>query len=162
MRNVKVIEDAFDQIKEASGISNIEEMSSNMKFQPVISESNNDTNSSFEKIIFCSGKIYYDLLENRSPDQNISLIRLEQLYPFPAQELGAIIAQHPEAEIVWCQEEPKNMGAWTHVFFALKDIGIDVNYIGRPPAGSPATGYTSVHQAEQSAIIQAALTLKRT
>ncbi len=141
-------------------VSHINDMSTGSKFQPVINDSKVAMKAS--KIVLCTGKIYYDLLENRSPDQNISLIRLEQLYPFPAQELSKIIAQHPDAEIVWCQEEPKNMGAWTHVFFALKDMGIDINYVGRPPAGSPATGYTSVHQAEQSAIVKAALTLKRT
>ncbi len=141
-------------------VSHLNDMSTGSKFQPVINDQKIEMKAS--KIVLCTGKIYYDLLENRSPDQNLSLIRLEQLYPFPAQELGEIITQHPDAEIVWCQEEPKNMGAWTHVFFALKDIGIDANYIGRPPAGSPGTGYTSVHQAEQSAIIHAALTLKRT
>lgn len=113
------------------------------------------------KIVMCSGKIYYDLLENLSENNDITLVCLEQLYPFPAQELGSILNAYSGIEIIWCQEEPQNMGAWTHVFFALNDMGIDIQYVGRPASGSPSTGYTAVHQAEQSAIIKAALTIKK-
>jgi 2-oxoglutarate dehydrogenase E1 component len=139
-------------------ISNIEEMSSNMKFQPVISKSNNDTNSSFEKIIFCSGKIYYDLLEYRekkSLAQNITLIRIEQLYPFPIAEVKEIIASNKNAKIIWCQEEPQNMGAYSFVKPILEDamltIGHSLNkvgYAGRYSTATTATGFTKLHQSE--------------
>ena len=99
--------------------------------------------------------------ENLSENNDITLVCLEQLYPFPAQELGSILNAYSGIEIIWCQEEPQNMGAWTHVFFALNDMGIDIQYVGRPASGSPSTGYTAVHQAEQSAIIKAALTIKK-
>lgn len=144
-------------------VSTLSDFSTGTSFKSVIDDKKHlKTASKHSKIVLCTGKIYYDLLENRTEDQDIALIRLEQLYPFPAQELGNLLSQYPLTEIVWCQEEPQNMGAWTHVFFALKDMGIDIQYIGRPAAGSPSTGYTSVHQAEQSAIIKATLTLKRT
>ena len=144
-------------------VSMLSDFSAGTSFKSVIDDKKHLKNASkHSKIVLCTGKIYYDLLENRTEDQDVALIRLEQLYPFPAQELGNILSQYSVTDVVWCQEEPKNMGAWTHVFFALNDMGIDIQYVGRAAAGSPSTGYTSVHQAEQSAIIKAALTLKRT
>lgn len=136
-------------------VSSLKDMSEGTKFMTVISDSKIVSNA--DKIVVCSGKIYYDLLEQRKDDGNIALIRLEQLYPFPTNVLQSILDQHPTAEVVWCQEEPQNMGAWTHVYFALKAMGVEANYVGRPASASPATGYTSVHQAEQSAVINAAL-----
>ncbi|MCP5322866.1 MAG: 2-oxoglutarate dehydrogenase E1 component [Candidatus Paracaedibacteraceae bacterium] len=141
-------------------VSSLNDMAEKTHFKPVIEDANITSKAS--KIILCSGKIYYDLFEQRAPDANTALIRIEQLYPFPSDELKTIFNKNPNAQIVWCQEEPQNMGAWTHVYFNLKDIGITPEYIGRPPAASPATGYTAVHQAEQSAIINAALNVKRT
>lgn len=141
-------------------VSTLNDMAEGTRFQTVINIPHNDINPL--KIILCSGKIYYDLQENLPENSKIVLIRLEQLYPFPETELGAILKQYTNAEIIWCQEEPKNMGAWTHIYFALKDMGLDVKYVGRKAAASPASGYTAVHQAEQSAIINEALTIKRT
>ncbi len=111
------------------------------------------------RVVLCCGKIYYDLLETQPDD--VAIIRIEELYPFPQQELAAVLKKHPKAEVIWCQEEPKNMGAWMHVYFQLQEMGVTSAYIGRSAASSPATGYSSVHSSEQSAIIQAALTIKK-
>jgi 2-oxoglutarate dehydrogenase E1 component len=137
-------------------VSSLSDMGQGTHFMDVF----NDTlvTSNAQRIVLCSGKIYYDLFEHRKDDDKIALVRLEQLYPFPTASLEPIFQRHPNAQVVWCQEEPKNMGAWTHAYFALKDMGVEATYVGRQAAASPATGYTSVHQAEQSAIINTALT----
>lgn len=132
-------------------VSTLAEMAEGTQFQPLITDKHIPQNAS--KVIFCSGKIYYELFEKRPQQSNIALIRLEQLYPFPNKEIHSILENHPRANIVWCQEEPQNMGAWSHIYFAFKDMGITVEYIGRKASASPATGYASVHQMEQSTII---------
>jgi 2-oxoglutarate dehydrogenase E1 component len=141
-------------------VSTLEEIVEGTSFCSVIGDLHIKLNP--RKIILCSGKIYYELLEKRSTSDPIALIRIEELYPFPNQELATLLKRYSDTEIVWCQEEPENMGAWRHVYFSLKDMGIEVKYVGRRAAASPASGYTSVHQAEQSAIINEALTIKRT
>ena len=136
-------------------VSSLAAMDEGTQFVDVIDDTLGTSNA--QRIVLCSGKVYYDLFEHREDDSKIALVRLEQLYPFPTASLESIFRKHPNAQIVWCQEEPQNMGAWTHVYFALKDMGVEATYIGRTAAASPATGYTSVHQAEQSAIINTAL-----
>lgn len=147
-------------LRHKMAVSSLNDMAEGTSFQYVINAPTNETKP--VRVVLCSGKIYYDLLEILPQDSKIVVIRLEQLYPFPTQELEAVLNQYTAAEIVWCQEEPKNMGAWAHVYFALKDMGIEPKYIGRRPTASPASGYTAVHQNEQSAIINDALTIKRT
>lgn len=136
-------------------VSSLNDMNEGTYFMEVIDDAKITSNA--RKIVLCSGKVYYDLLENRKDDDTIALVRLEQLYPFPTTSLEVVFKKHPNAKVVWCQEEPKNMGAWTHVYFELKDMGVEATYVGRPAAASPASGYTSVHQAEQSAILNSAL-----
>ena len=121
-----------------------------------------------KRVVLCSGKIYYDLFEERAKRgiDNIYLMRLEQLYPFPKKPLGRELARFANAEVVWCQEEPQNMGAWS---FAVPEIDavLDqrttrssrVTYVGRPPAASPATGLLRRHLKEQAALVDGALTL---
>lgn len=112
------------------------------------------------KIVFCSGKVYYDLLESLTDDVPVQLVRVEQLYPFPAAEITDILKQHTGVEMVWCQEEPQNMGAWAHVYFEFKKLGAELSYVGRSAAPSPASGYNAVHQQEQLDIINSALSVK--
>ena len=111
----------------------------------------------------CSGKIYFDLLEAREKSKNDKyvLIRIEQLYPFPAKTLAKILKRYENAEFIWCQEEPKNMGAWNtvknYIEWSLNYIKAEnkkVNYIGREPAASPASGYLKKHLAEQNEILE--------
>jgi 2-oxoglutarate dehydrogenase E1 component len=114
-----------------------------------------------ERVLFCSGKIYYDLLERREKTESTAaaIVRLEQLHPFPQEQLERIIAQYPKtADCFWVQEEPMNMGAWQFIAPRL-DAMLDrqVGYIGRPAAAAPATGHFRVHKLEQSAILDRAI-----
>ena len=115
------------------------------------------------KVVICSGKIYYDLIEARekSKNKNVVLIRLEQLYPFPAKTLASILKRYKKADFIWCQEEPKNMGGWNTVrnyidrtleMINFKDI--NVKYVGRQASSSTATGNANKHLAQQKEILE--------
>ena len=121
---------------------------------------------SVKRVIICSGKIYYDLFQERAKRKikNIFILRLEQLYPFPREALLEELARFPEAEVVWCQEEPENMGAWSfvdrrleEVLLALDGFSVRAQYIGRPEAASPATGSLGTHNAEQTLVLNQAM-----
>jgi multifunctional 2-oxoglutarate metabolism enzyme len=120
---------------------------------------------SVSRVVFCSGKIYYDLLlarEERKTD-HIALVRVEQLYPFAANQASEILSAYPKtAEVVWAQEEPRNMGAWHFIHDKIQPLldptSREIRYIGRPESASPATGSGKRHQQEQSAIIDDSLT----
>ena len=116
-----------------------------------------------EKVIMCSGKIYFDLIEERekNKDDKIVFIRIEQLYPFPVKNLGKVLKRYKNAEFFWCQEEPMNMGAWnTARHYVDRTLEIihkkdeKVKYIGRNAAASPATGNLKKHLAEQKEILE--------
>ena len=123
--------------------------------------------ASVRKLIFCTGKIYYELLEEREKKgcKDIAIVRVEQLAPFPWDKVAYEVAQYSAAQVVWCQEEPKNMGAWSFVQPRISTATRSINnkevrasYVGRKPAAATATGLGArVHLAEQSAIIEAAL-----
>ena len=111
--------------------------------------------SDVNRIAFCSGKIYYDLLEYREKEKiiNVALVRLEQLYPFPVNQINEIIKMYPKAkEIIWVQEEPENMGAWSYILRVWK--GTKWSLISRPESASPATGSHVQHEKEQREIIE--------
>ncbi len=121
-----------------------------------------------KRVVMCSGKVYYDLFEERSrrDAKNVFFLRLEQLYPFPHKPLVEELRRFPKADLVWCQEEPKNMGAWSFVAPRLEEAMAEVGmrggrptYAGRKEAASPATGSLSEHRREQEALVDAALTL---
>ena len=107
------------------------------------------------RLVFCTGKMYYDLAAKRAP--HVALVRVEQLYPWPDKEVAAIVDLYPAVEeVVWAQEEPKNMGAWTYVSPRLRvstGNAMIVRYIGRPERASPAEGYASAHKSEQERIV---------
>ncbi len=122
-----------------------------------------------KRVVMCSGKVYYDLLEERDERgiDDIYLLRIEQFYPFPAQSLVKELTRFPNADYVWCQEEPKNQGAWTFmepniewVLTRLKAAHTRPAYVGRPASASPATGLASQHKAQQQALVDEALTIK--
>ena len=119
-----------------------------------------------KRIVICSGKVYYDLLQTRRDKgiTDVAIVRLEQLYPFPIRSLTAALAPYRNAEVVWCQEEPENMGGWwfadRRIENVLKDMDIAAKrprYIGRDAAASPATGLARTHNAQQAALVAAAL-----
>jgi 2-oxoglutarate dehydrogenase E1 component len=120
------------------------------------------------RVVLCSGKVYFDLVAERRKRRidDIAILRIEQLYPFPFTRLGARLAQYPNAEVVWCQEEPENMGAWhfidRRIEKALSGLGVKATrpvYIGRAEAASPATGSLRTHLKEQADLVDRALTV---
>ena len=122
-----------------------------------------------KRVVMCTGKVYYDLLAERDARgiDDVYLLRVEQLYPFPAQSLRAELARFPQAEVVWCQEEPKNQGYWTHmepnIEWVLDQVGGAAKrprYVGRSASASPATGLASKHKIEQEALVNEALSLE--
>ena len=121
-----------------------------------------------KRVVICSGKVYYDLLAERDKRgaDDVYLMRLEQFYPFPVQALSKELERFKGAEIIWCQEEPKNQGYWTfvepNIEWVLNKIGATYTrprYVGRAASASPATGLASKHKAEQDALVNEALTL---
>lgn len=133
------------------------------EFLPVIAEVDNLAPPSIRRIVLCGGKIYYDLLERRREEKkyDVAIIRIEQLYPFPEQELQGVLSQYKNAkEIVWCQEEPKNQGAWyssQHHMETCLQSGQSLKFVGRKPSSSPAVGYLHLHQEQQAALVSEAL-----
>jgi 2-oxoglutarate dehydrogenase E1 component len=132
------------------------------RFQPIINEVDSFEASKVRRIIVCSGKVYYDLLKARREHAIVDMviIRLEQLYPFPHEEFTAQIAAYPNAtEVLWCQEEPGNQGAWHRIqHYLLRNMrqGMRLGYALRPTSASPAAGYLAVHTEQQKAVIEAA------
>lgn len=109
--------------------------------------------SAAERIVLCQGKVYYDLIDQRDEEKayNVAVVRLEQLYPFPYLDI-------PEGvELVWCQEEPHNMGAWPYLCTREEPVCKRMHYVGRPAAAAPATGLASRHKTEQLALLRAAI-----
>jgi len=132
-------------------------------FQNVIDEVDDVPPAKVKRLVFCSGKVYFDLLDSRRADGNrdVAIVRIEQLYPFPAAEYEAVLKRYPNAhDIVWCQEEPQNQGAWYQIRHRLqqplgqKDVLL---YAGRPPAAAPATGIMKMHVQQQQSLVDAAL-----
>ncbi|BBK34162.1 2-oxoglutarate dehydrogenase E1 component [Stella humosa] len=120
------------------------------------------------RVVLCSGKVYYDLLEARETKgiDDVYLMRVEQLYPFPAEKLALELKRFPAADVVWCQEEPRNMGGWYFVDRRIEDVLTEVGgkatrprYVGRPDSASTATGLLRRHNEEQEALVSAALTI---
>jgi multifunctional 2-oxoglutarate metabolism enzyme len=114
------------------------------------------------RIVFCSGKLYYDLVQARAERQvtNTAIVRVEQLYPLPIEEIRAVLASYPDAvDVAWVQEEPANQGAWSFIALNLLEHleGVSMRRISRPSAAAPAVGSIKLHEAEQSALIEAAL-----
>jgi 2-oxoglutarate dehydrogenase E1 component len=133
------------------------------KFHTVLPERDDTIDAKqVTRLVMCSGKVYYDLVKQRSEKKiaDVAIIRLEQLYPFPHKALAAELKKYPKiAEVVWCQDEPQNQGAW---FFVQHNIlenmseGMKLAYAGRPASASPACGYAHLHQEQQKSLLNAA------
>ncbi len=132
-------------------------------FRNVIDEVDDIQPSHVTRVVFCSGKVYFDLLDSRRADalHNIALVRIEQLYPFPIEEYAATLRKYANArEIVWCQEEPQNQGGWYQIRHRLQEgLGKDQQllYAGRAPAAAPAAGIFQMHVDQQQGLVDAAL-----
>ena len=143
-------------------VSKLEDLSRD-GFARVIDELDPIDAGEVRRVVFCSGKVYFDLLKARRKDGigDVALVRIEQLYPFPAEEYGATLARYPNLrEVVWCQEEPQNQGAWYQIRHRLQEPvqgRCPLLYAGRAPAAAPATGIGMIHESEQHALVDAAL-----
>ncbi len=145
-------------------VSSLQELSEG-SFQALIPEVDDIAPKQVKRVVLCSGKVYYDLLEKRRADnrKDVAIIRIEQLYPFPETELQAAMKPYNLAkEVFWCQEEPENQGAWyssRHHFTACLKPKQTLYYAGRPPAAAPAVGYIHLHQEQQKRLVEEALGL---
>ncbi len=132
-------------------------------FQFVLDDPRAGERERVDRLVLCSGKLYYDIdgHERRADAANVAVARVELLYPFAQEQLAALIAGYPNLrEIVWAQEEPKNMGAWSVMFRRLPDLlpeGVELRYVGRPPRAAPSEGYPAAHRSEQERIVLTAL-----
>lgn len=147
-------------LRHPRAVSSIEDLA-NGRFQEVIADTVDK--AKVDTVVFVSGKLYYELLEERekTKKENIALVRLEQLYPFPAQQVTEILKSYGKAKtLIWAQEEPKNMGAFQSVYFKFADVvakaglKLGFEYVGRPERSSPATGSIHRHKIEQAEIVK--------
>ena len=152
--------------------SDLADMGPGTTFHRLLDERGTDVkHGKAKRIVLCSGKVYYDLAVARDDAAawDIEILRVEQLYPFPSKGVRKILEKTPKASVVWCQEEPKNMGGWTFVRDFIEESMAKVGmkqqplaYAGRAAAASPATGTLSRHNREQNALVEAALGLRTT
>ena len=148
-------------------ISTLEELAEG-SFQTVIPEIDTLDPAKVERLVLCSGKVYYDLLEKRRAEgrEDIAVVRIEQLYPFPEDDLVEILAPYTNLKhVVWCQEEPMNQGAWYSSQHHMRRIltrhnkALVLEYAGRDASAAPACGYASMHAEQQEKLLQAAFTV---
>jgi len=146
-------------LRHKAAVSTLEELATG-KFQTVIPETEQLDAAKVRRVIVCSGKVYYDLADYRRENKiaDMAVLRLEQQYPFPHADFKAEIVKYPKAtEVIWCQEEPQNQGAWYRLRAYLR-ADIDdrqvLAYAGRPISASPAVGYMSKHVAQQQQLVR--------
>jgi 2-oxoglutarate dehydrogenase E1 component len=149
-------------------VSDLTEFTGDKTFRRVIKDATKDLaeGKKVRRVVLCSGKVYYDLLQARDERsiKDIALVRVEQLYPFPGDALKRELAKYPTADIVWCQEEPQNQGAWLFMDRRIEGVLTDLKhktsrprYVGRPDSAAPATGSLKRHGVEQAKLIDEAL-----
>jgi 2-oxoglutarate dehydrogenase E1 component len=148
-------------------VSELKDFDAGTHFQRVIPDSGKlAKDEKIRRVIITSGKVYYDLFEGRTAQNidDVAIIRMEQYYPFPARELAAELKRYKNAEVVWCQEEPENQGAWSFVDRRIEKLLGELQhksarprYVGRPSAAAPACGQTSRHNEEQAKLLGEAL-----
>jgi 2-oxoglutarate dehydrogenase E1 component len=153
-------------------VSKMSDMTTGSSFHRILNDDNGvvmTAGRNVKRVIICSGKVYYDLFEEREKRgiKDVVILRLEQFYPFPGRALGDMLKSFPEADIAWVQEEPKNMGGWFFVEPLIEEVLRDIkhkpstrpHYIGRIASASPATGLMKRHQAEQAALVNEGLSV---
>ena len=152
-------------LRHKEAVSSLEELA-NGQFQLVIPEIDDLNSEAVTRVVLCAGKVYYELLAERRARgiDDIALVRIEQMYPFPEKELQSALKAYPNLnDVVWCQEEPMNQGCWYasqhHMRRALDRLGSDlgVRYVGREASAAPAAGYMALHLKQQEALINEAL-----
>lgn len=125
------------------------------RFQEVIDDTGVKA-SDVNTIVFCSGKIYYEILEQKEKLQtgeNMAIVRIEQMYPLPEKQIRKVVEKYKKAtHLVWAQEEPENMGAWSYMMRVLRDLNLEI--VSLPASASPATGSPKVHEKRMKAMFQ--------
>jgi 2-oxoglutarate dehydrogenase E1 component len=165
MRRPLIVMSPKSLLRHPLAVSSMDELADGT-FKNVIGEIDDIPAKQVKRVVLCSGKVYYDLLEERRKNEqtDVALIRIEQLYPFPSAEIAAVLADYQHVkDWVWCQEEPKNQGAWycsQHHFNESIPTGQTIRYAGRDASASPAVGYIAVHNQQQKALVEDALTIK--
>ncbi|PQQ41173.1 2-oxoglutarate dehydrogenase E1 component [Photorhabdus luminescens] len=165
MRRPLIVMSPKSLLRHPLAVSGLDELA-NGKFQTVIGETDALDPKGVKRVVLCSGKVYYDLLEQRRKNEqtDVAIVRIEQLYPFPHQDVQSTLEQYAHVhDFVWCQEEPLNQGAWycsQHNFREVIPFGASLRYAGRPASASPAVGYTSVHQQQQQELVNDALNVE--
>ncbi len=165
MRRPLIVMSPKSLLRHPLAVSSLEELAEG-RFEAVIGEADSLNPADVKRVVLCSGKVYYDLLEQRRKNNqtDVAIIRIEQLYPFPHEDIHAILAPFSHVkDFVWCQEEPLNQGAWyccQHNFRDAVPAGAALRYAGRPASASPAVGYTSVHQQQQQELVNDALNVE--
>jgi 2-oxoglutarate dehydrogenase E1 component len=154
-------------LRHRSAVSSLEDLGPGTAFHRLLDERGcNVKHGAAKRVVLCSGKVYFDLADARDSAEawEIEIVRVEQLYPFPSKTITELLAKTPNAEVIWCQEEPKNMGGWTFVRDFIEDAmqaasmqQSRLEYAGRPAAASPATGSFARHVKEQKQLVAEAL-----
>jgi 2-oxoglutarate dehydrogenase E1 component len=141
-------------------VSPVEDFGEGTRFREVIDDPTVSEPKATERLILCSGKVYFDLAQYKEAEQQerVAIVRLEQLFPLPTNQIRAIVDRYENAELVWVQEESRNAGAWSYIsdqFLYNERLGLEqkLRYVGRPATASPATGYKSVHVREQEKLV---------
>jgi 2-oxoglutarate dehydrogenase E1 component len=161
LRKPLIIMSPKSMLRRKESVSNLEDLA-NGQFQAVIPEVENLNPKIVRRIIACSGRVYYDLLAYRKEHkiEDIAVVRIEQLYPFPHDEFQAEVDRFEKAkDVLWCQEEPGNQGAWHRIqHYLLRHLGLNqiLGYALRPSSASPAVGYLAKHNFQQKELVEAA------
>jgi 2-oxoglutarate dehydrogenase E1 component len=136
-------------------LGRISELVTGNRFQELIDDPNTKP-AKVKNLLVCSGKIYFDLLKRQQETkrEDVAIVRIEQLYPFPKVQFEEILKKYNKAKLTWVQEEPRNMGAWTHILLNHGEYGW--RFVGRPSGASTATGFPKKHEQEQTAIVDQA------
>ena len=140
----------------------------NGSFRPVIGDAVVPDPKKVKRVVLCAGQVYYDLAAGRKDkgmEDDIAIVRIEQLYPFPTEQVAAELARFPQAkEVMWVQEEPRNQGAWYQIRHRLEGLLSGkqfLSFAGRPSSASPAVGYMSKHVAQLKSFVEEAMTIAK-
>ncbi|MFT3931438.1 MAG: 2-oxoglutarate dehydrogenase E1 component [Spongiibacteraceae bacterium] len=165
LRKPLVVMSPKSLLRHKEAVSTLEELA-NGAFSTVLDDTDVQSPEKVNRLVLCSGKVFYDLRETRRERKldRVALVRLEQLYPFPEEELSRVLSRYPNiAEVVWCQEEPMNQGAWYSSQHHMRRVfnrynkSLYLEYAGREASASPAAGYMALHLEQQQAFIKQAL-----
>jgi len=163
MRKPLIVMTPKSLLRKKEATTPLTELAEGTSFQNIFPEVEKLQAKKVKRIVFCSGKVYYDIAAERAKRSmdEVAIVRIEQLYPFPHEEFQAQVDAYPNAKsVVWCQEEPGNQGAWHRIqHYLARHLRADqqLSYAGRKSSASPAVGYQQLHIEQQKELVDAAL-----